>query len=79
LNLLVVQALSAKFFKGFSPAFVQALNQQTSQNQADLQKASTFRTPSYNPNARMVGLPFSEPIWIQSLTSRAYGTQKAGA
>ena len=43
---------------------LQALNQQTSPNQTELQKASIFQTPSYNPNSeseRLVRSPRFEP------------------
>ena len=42
-------------------SLLQALNQQTSPNQTELQKASIFQTPNYNPNAKLVRPPRFEP------------------
>ena len=40
---------------------LQALNQQTSPDQAALQKAAIFQTPAYDSNAKLVRSPGFEP------------------
>jgi hypothetical protein len=67
-------SLSVEFFKGFSPTFVQALNQQTIQNQADLRKQTHFKLAAIIQTQKLVGL---ERFELSSIAPEATSLDQA--